>query len=101
MTNLIRTDAEVPSVRRLGESHTICIVFAGNTLLSNVKVGYIRYTLWAHKIRALQFQKCHKLVHVTASCTNGQRGTKCAVPHGAHERTLENQKCISCTSDIC
>lgn len=49
MTKLIHTDVGALSVPRLGESHTICVVFAGSTIPNHVKVGYMRYPVWECK----------------------------------------------------
>lgn len=63
LTSIMRTEAEILHVRRLGESTTTCIVFAGKKLPSHVKVGYVRYSVWPYESRPLQCQKCHKLGH--------------------------------------
>lgn len=95
VTNLIRTEMKVLSVRRVGESHTIYVVFAGNAVPIHLKVRYMCYLVWAYDTTPLECQKCY-IGHVSASSTKGQRRRKCAAPHDAHECTSLNHKCINC-----
>lgn len=94
----LRSDVKIATIRRLGRSRTVKVVFHGNTLPSHVFLGYVRHPVGDFKNKPLQCHNCGGFGHKKIACRRTRACGRCAENHDAstaecHSSTL---KCVNC-----
>ncbi|KAH7972682.1 hypothetical protein HPB52_015278 [Rhipicephalus sanguineus] len=88
--------APVKSVRRLGASENVRIVFATESAPEHVILGYTRYRVYKYIESPRQCSKCQRFGHVAGTCRLQARCSRCG---GNHERSscgTEEPQCPNC-----
>ena len=82
--------------RRLGNSRCVKLVFKGDSLPSQVRVGHFRHAVRPFVPRPLQCRNCCKIGHVSAVCTNSAVCSRCSDSHSTETCNAEHRKCSNC-----
>ncbi|CAN7937988.1 unnamed protein product, partial [Ixodes hexagonus] len=90
----LRAKVPVISVRRLGSSEVVKVVF-GTTPPEYVTVGYTRFKVYPYFENPLQCSKCHRFGHVKGVCEESPCCTRCAGQHDPTHCEAET-KCKNC-----
>ncbi|KAH7955654.1 hypothetical protein HPB52_002797 [Rhipicephalus sanguineus] len=88
--------APVKSVRRLGASENVRIVFATESAPEHVILGYTRYRVYKYIESPRECSKCQRFGHVAGTCRLQARCSRCG---GNHERSscgTEEPQCPNC-----
>ncbi|KAH7955562.1 hypothetical protein HPB52_001368 [Rhipicephalus sanguineus] len=89
--------APVRSVRRLGTSENVRIVFVTESAPEYVILGYTRYRVYKYIEAPRQCTKCQRFGHVAGACRLQARCSRCG---GNHDRSAcgnEEPQCPNCT----
>lgn len=92
----VSAELTILQARRLGKSRCVKLVFKGDSLPSQVKVGHFRHTVRPFVPKPLQCRKCYRLGHVSAVCTNLAVCSLCSESHSADACQAELRKCRNC-----
>lgn len=82
--------------RRLGNSRCVKLVFKGDSLPTQVRVGHFRHTVRPFVPKPLQCRKCCKIGHVSAVCTSSAVCSRCSESHNTEACQAEHRKCGNC-----
>ncbi|KAL1479256.1 hypothetical protein MTO96_051996 [Rhipicephalus appendiculatus] len=88
--------APVRSVRRLGTSENVRIVFVTESAPEHVILGYTRYRVYKYIEAPRQCTKCQRFGHVAGACRLQARCSRCG---GNHDRSAcgnEEPQCPNC-----
>ncbi|KAG0431326.1 hypothetical protein HPB47_021884 [Ixodes persulcatus] len=103
----VRTTAPVISIRRLGKSETVKLVFSTDTLPEYITIGYSIYKTQPYIEKPRQCSKCNRFEHVRTACTRELRCGRCGGPHDRTKCEAEDPLCMNCnkahnsTSRLC
>lgn len=89
-------DSTIIQVSRIGNSRCVKIVFKGDTIPSNVKVGHFRHPVKPFIPKPLQCHKCLRLGHVRGVCNHAAVCARCAGFHTTESCQATEFKCRNC-----
>lgn len=90
---------KIISVRRLGTSKCMKILFASGKLPSHIKAGLVRYPVRPFVPRPLQCHKCFKIGHVQGFCTRDLVCAKCGGNHHVDSCESQAYRCPNCNGE--
>ncbi|XP_049528913.1 uncharacterized protein LOC125947712 [Dermacentor silvarum] len=90
---------KIISVRRLGSSKCVKLLFDCAKLPSHIKAGLVRYPVRPFVPRPLQCRKCLKLGHVQGFCTSAVVCAKCGQNHDANSCDSPTSRCPNCNGE--
>ncbi|KAG0425027.1 hypothetical protein HPB47_027784, partial [Ixodes persulcatus] len=98
ITSNLRADAEIGSVRRLGNTNSVKITFRGNRLPSYVLLGHVRHPVSPFKARPIQCFNCFGFGHKQVACKRPKTCRHCAQHHDQTDSTCLSlpAKCVNC-----
>ncbi|KAH6930345.1 hypothetical protein HPB50_012995 [Hyalomma asiaticum] len=88
--------APVKSVRRLGTSENVRIVFATETAPEYIVLGYTRYRVFKYIECPRQCSKCQRFGHVAGACRLPVRCPRCGGNHDRSSCATEQLQCPNC-----
>lgn len=94
----IRSETKIATVRRLGVSKVVKIVFSGTRLPSHVLLGYVRHPVVAFKNRPLQCHNCGGFGHKKIACKRPKACNRCGEDHDVQSAECQSTtlKCSNC-----
>lgn len=98
ITSNLRADAEIGSVRRLGNTSSVKVTFRGNRLPSYVLLGHVRHPVSPFKARPIQCFNCFGFGHKQVACKRPKTCRHCAQHHDQTDSTCLSlsAKCVNC-----
>lgn len=86
----------VQTVRRLGSSEIVKLVFSTETTPAHVLIGYTRFAVHPYVEKPLRCPKCFRLGHVADVCTKTPRCSRCGGDHESTNCPADHPRCINC-----
>ncbi|KAH7950641.1 hypothetical protein HPB51_028323 [Rhipicephalus microplus] len=82
--------------RHLGNSRCVKLVFMGDSLPTQVRVGHFQHIVCPFVPKPLQCRKFCKIGHVNAVCTSSVMCSRCSESHNTETCQAEHRKCANC-----
>lgn len=96
LQSAVRAVVPVHSVRRLGRSEALKIVFAAECLPEHVTVGHTRFKVDPFIEKPLQCHKCCRFGHVEVACLGARRCSRCGGEHDRDACAADQLRCANC-----